>query len=433
MLPLPSQPVGPGHLSIAFTSSADSTASQPASPSLGQDEKEPSPLARRHHQLSAVWWLIKDQWFILTLAALILVASQVQVPSSGQDMKEIAVTYLCVAVVFFTTGCTLSTRVLVQNYVRWKIHLFVQVQCFLVTSATMYGIVSLCATNPNFMNPGLLVGMIFLGCIPTTIASNVLMTRQAHGNNALTVVESTIGNLLGPFLTPLLIEMYVSSGAWYTEIIPTRGALGAVYARVFKQLGLSIFLPLVRSYRFLNPELANAKGQAIGQFLQYLLPNATKTFFIKWHMRKLASFALLILIWQVFDSAFETGAFGSVKGSNLVFIVFISIAIFVLWTTMCVILSLPWLGKKDTIAVAYCVPAKSPAMGVPLSVVLFTGLSTLTKAEIQIPLVIFQGLQIVGGSLMTLAFRRWIRPEERLDAEKQMGTTEEVHHTKEDT
>ena len=348
-------------------------------------------------------------------------------------MKEIVVTYLCVAVVFFTTGCTLSTRVLVQNYVRWKIHLFVQVQCFFVTSAIMYGVVSLCATNQKFLSPGLLVGMIFLGCMPTTIASNVLMTRQAHGNDALTVVESTLGNLLGPILTPSSIEMYVSSGAWYTEILPPRGPLGAVYARVFKQLGLSIFLPLVRSSILLPPEIANAKGQAIGQIVRYLLPNATKTFFIKWHMRKLASFALLVLIWQVFDSAFETGAFRSVKGDNMVFIVFISIALFVLWTTMCVTLSLPWLGKKDTIAVAYCVPAKSPAMGVPLSVVLFTGLSTLTKAEIQIPLVIFQGLQIVGGSLITLAFRRWIRPdEERADAERKSEATE-GEHTKEDS
>ena len=95
---------------------------------------------------------------------------------------------------------------------------------------------------------------------------------------------------------------------------------------------------------------------------------------------------------------------------------------------MCVVLALPWLGKNHTIAVAYCVPAKSPAIGILLSIALFTGLSPHTKVQIQIPLVIFQGLQVVAGSLMTLVFRRWIRPdEERADDERKMGITKEKH------
>ena len=178
----------------------------------------------------------------------------------------------------------------------------------------------------------------------------------------------------------------------------------------------------------LPPEISNAKRQAIGQTVQHLFPNATKTFFIRWQMRKLGSVALLVLLWQVFDAAFETGAFRSVKSANIIFIVFISIALFLLWMTMCVVLALPWLGKNQIIAVAYCVPAKSPALGVLLSIALFSGLSTLTKAQIQIPLVIFQGLQLVFGSLMTVAFRRWIRPdEERADAERKMEIMKEEH------
>ena len=203
------------------------------------------PKWRRH--LSAVKWFLIDQWFLLALGCLVLVASQVQVPASQQDEKEIAVTYLCVAVIFTVTGCTLPTRVLMQNYSRWKIHLFVQIQSFLLTSAIIYGVVCLCATNQNFMDPGLLVGMIFTGCVPTTISSNIVMTRQAHGNTALTVVQSTLGNLLGPFLSPLLIQMYTASNTWYADILPksNEGGYGKIYRRVFKQLGLSLFLPLV--------------------------------------------------------------------------------------------------------------------------------------------------------------------------------------------
>lgn len=127
----------------------------------------------------------------------------------------------------------------------------------------------------------------------------------------------------------------------------------------------------------------------------------------------------MIIIWQTFDSAFSTGAFTSVRGDNMVFIVFISIAFYLGWTLICVTLSTLWLGKQDTIAVAYCVPAKTLAMGVPLSSVMYAGLSTLTKSKIQIPMIIFQGFQVAGGSLLTIAFRKWIRPdEERVEAKR---------------
>ena len=211
---------------------------------LRPSEKPSSEPAWRHYSTSLIWFC-KDQWFLIGMIVLVIISSQAQVPASRQSKKETVVTYLCVSVIFIITGCTLPSKTLKENYARWKIHLFVQIQCFLMCSASIYGIVSACATNPSFMDPAMLVGMIFVACVPTTISSNVNMTKQAHGNHALTVVQSTLGNLIGPFITPLLIEMYTGTGAWYTDILPPPGALTATYRRVFKQLGLSIYLPFV--------------------------------------------------------------------------------------------------------------------------------------------------------------------------------------------
>lgn len=99
---------------------------------------------------------------------------------------------------------------LIDNYARWRIHLFVALQCFLMTSATVFAIVTACATSKDFIGPALLVGLIIWSCLPTTISSNVVMTRQAHGNEALTVVETTIGNFIDPFLSPVLVQTYLS-------------------------------------------------------------------------------------------------------------------------------------------------------------------------------------------------------------------------------
>jgi len=66
-------------------------------------------------------------------------------------------------------------------------------------------------------------------------------------------------------------------------------------------------------------------------------------------------------------------------------------------------------------------------MGVPLSNVMFAGLSPITASKLQIPMVIFQGLQIAAGSVLTLVFRKWIGGEvEKKDMESGPQANREV-------
>ena len=92
----------------------------------------------------------------------------------------------------------------------------------------------------------------------------------------------------------------------------------------------------------------------------------------------------------------------------MIFIVFISIALFIIFNAIAFFSSIIWLPKEDTISVCYCVPAKTPALGVPLSMTMFVGLNSVLEAKLQIPMVIYQGLQIVGGTLLIHPLRIWI-------------------------
>ncbi|QDS70840.1 hypothetical protein FKW77_005166 [Venturia effusa] len=342
---------------------------------------------------------IQDQWFLIALGILIAIASQHQVPREQQKLKTTIVSYVCVSIIFLITGCTIKTQVLVDNCKRWKVHLFVQLQCFFVFSLIMFGVVSAAAMNRHFMDPGLLCGMLLTGCVATTISSNVVMTGQAHGTQALTVVESTLGNFLGPFLTPLLFKAYLSNGAWYTKVLPHEtGGYAALYQRVFKQLGLSVFIPM-----------------AVGQVIQYLFPGPTRTVCAKYKASKLGSLALLIIIWQTYDQAFSSRTLKVLPASNVAFLVFMSIGLFSLMLVVSVVSARFWMGRADTVAMAYCIPAKTPAMGVPMSTVLFVGLSPALEARLQLPLVIFQGLQIVAGTVLTVPFKAWVDSEKKED------------------
>lgn len=358
--------------------------------------------SRLHGALKILKWFVQDQWFLIAMAIVILISSQVQVPASQQRIKRTVIPYITVSIIFFINGCTLETRLLVQNYMRWRLHAFVQLQCYLVCSAATFAIVSLCATNPNFMDPWILIGFLFVGSAPTTMASNVVMTRQAHGNAALTVVQSVIGQFLCPFLTPIILQMYLSSGAWYSKVLVHGGGYGEIYRRVFMQLGLSLFLPM-----------------AVGQVVQYLFPKQTKKVFFEWKLIKLSSFALLTIVWQTFDQAFQSGAFQAVKHSNIIFVIFINIALYFIWLTICFTAATLWLPKKDVIACCYCCPAKALAMVVPLTSVMYINISPLEQSKMQIPAIIFQVFQVAIGGIMTITFRAWIRPEEQKEeAEK---------------
>jgi solute carrier family 10 (sodium/bile acid cotransporter), member 7 len=344
-----------------------------------------------------------EQWFLIALGLLIAIASQVQVSAAQQHIKQTIVTYLCVSIIFFITGCTLETKTLIQNYSRWKTHLFVQVQCFLMTSAVVFGIVSATATSKHFMDPGLLVGLIFFSCVATTISSNVVMTRQAHGNTALTVVQTTVGNFIGVFITPALVVMYTSVNTWFNAVLPaSSGHFAEIYRRVLKQLGLSIYVPLV-----------------VGQIVRHFFPNTCRKVFVDWKLNKVGSISLLLIIWQTYDSAFATHSFDTVAGSNKVFLVFISIGLYLLFFGIAFSTAMLWLPKKDVVAICYCVPAKGPSMGVPMATTIFAGLDPTLAAKIQIPIVIYQGLQLAFGAILVPIFRRWV------DAEKQRKKQDE--------
>jgi sodium/bile acid cotransporter 7 len=356
----------------------------------------PTNASKHPEWLTIILTTLQDQWFLIGIGVVITIASQVQVPQAHQELKETICTYLMVSIIFFFTGCTLDTRVLVQNYSRWKVHIFVQAQCFLVTSALAFGLVTATATNKDFMDPGLLVGLIFLGCVATTMSSNVVMTRQAHGNSAMAVVQTTLGNFIGVFISPALVIMYTSVDTWYNEVLPSNnGQFGAIYARVLKQLGLSIYLPMF-----------------VGQVTRYFFEPTCQKIFFDWKLLKFSPFCMLVIIWQTYDGAFASGAFDTVPASNMIFVVFISIALFAIYFCVAFTTGILWLPRKDVVAVCYCVPAKGPAMGVPLSTTIFAGIDPVLRSKIQIPIVIFQGLQIACGGALIPVFRKWIATEE---------------------
>jgi sodium/bile acid cotransporter 7 len=158
----------------------------------------------------------------------------------------------------------------------------VQITSFFFTSAVFFAVAAAAHSAPS-IEASTLVGLIATGCLPTTINSNVVMTRQAGGDIAATMVSVTLGNFLGPFLTPVLFtKMYLPALPGFAQWLPVEALdnMPALYANVMKQMGLSVFLPLV-----------------VGQVIRGIWPEKTQKVVEKFRLAKLGSFCLLALIW----------------------------------------------------------------------------------------------------------------------------------------
>lgn len=149
----------------------------------------------------------------------------------------------------------------------------------------------------------------------------------------------------------------------------------------------------------------------VGQIVLYVLPKATETIFTRYQARRLASLSLLALIWSACDSAFETGAMAALGRTNIVFAVFLAVALFLLWAAAAMLASLAYLPREDVISAMFCVSTKTPALGLPLISTVFAGLGDMDAAKLTVPMVLFQCVQTCLSSLATIPLRRWRVPK----------------------
>ncbi|KAK6497039.1 hypothetical protein TWF481_002017 [Arthrobotrys musiformis] len=403
-----------------------------------QQEADSGSIAEsKHWKLTKkiVQWVL-DKWLVIGIVIACIAgyfAPDVAKPH-GYLHSEWSIIYGAVAIIFLVSGLSIQTEKLLIHFSNWRLHLTVQGLSFLFIPTIFFCIVLLVADfgDKAVFDRQILIGMIVTGCIPTTLSSNIIMTRLSGGDEAAALVSVTVGNLLGPFITPILITnvFWPTMDRSFDVVRPASDLrqLRTLYADVFKQIGLTVLLPL-----------------AIGQLIQGYIGFETMSKWVKkLFLNRIATFCLTLLVWTAFSSCFATGSLQKMPKEFLILVIFVNIGLYISFTALCVLLSkvrIPYpsfqwrerrfsisrLGVLDQgvfIAICFCAPAKTTGLGLPIVTAMWTRYPEDMKAKIQIPVVLYTIEQIFIAQALVWWFSR--NKKRRNAAEQQTFPADDV-------
>lgn len=75
------------------------------------------------------------------------------------------------------------------------------------------------------------------------------------------------------------------------------------------------------------------------------------------------------------------------------------------------------LNKKETISILFCAPAKTQALGIPLISAMYATSDDMTRALLQVPMILYTAEQILVGQVLIALCQRWLAQDKAPDAE----------------
>jgi len=310
--------------------------------------------------MSVLAWLKRIGFDVYILMLLGTVVLATILPAQGAAASVLSVvTYFAVALLFFLYGVKLNTGAIVAGFTNWKLQLLVLGSTFVAFPFIAFGFAQLLSP---WLQPEICFGILYLGLLPSTVQSSIAFTSIAGGNVPAAVCAASVSNLLGVFVTPLLVGLLLHAGN------------GGFDLSAVLDIGIQILLPFL-----------------LGQIARRWLGG-----FVQRHARIIQVIdrgSILLIVYSAFSAGVVAGIWQQVDGVALSILIVASLAM--LGVVMGVTTLLGWaagLPEEDRLALLFCGSKKSIATGLPMANILFAGQAV---SMIVLPAMIFHQIQLV--------------------------------------
>lgn len=280
-------------------------------------------------------------------------------------------TTVAIGLLFFLHGAKLSREAILGGITHWRLHLLVFASTFILFPAL--GLALKPVLSP-LVTRDLYTGVLYLCVLPATVQSAIAFTSMARGNIPAAVCSASASTLLGVFITPVLVSLFVVQ----------HGDTGASLDAIGRIL-LQLMVPFVAGH-LLRPWIGG------------------------W-VKKRASMltlvdrgSILLVVYTAFSAAVIEGLWKQVPLSALVGLLAVCAVILALALTCTTWISRR-LGfdKADEITIVFCGSKKSLASGIPMAKVLF---ASHAVGAIVLPLMLFHQMQLMVCAVLAQRYAR---------------------------
>ena len=234
------------------------------------------------------------------------------------------------------------------------------------------------------VSTGIWLGIFFLAALPSTVSSSVVMTNIARGNVPAAIFDASFSTLLGVFITPLWMRIFVDA--------ETGGrGFGVVLLSLTAQAILPIILGVLANRRWGEFSRRNEK-----------------------RLRKFDQGTIVLIVYTSFCNSFAEKMFDGLSGGTLLGLSLGMVALFfVVFGIVYVVCRALRFSREDAVATLFCGSKKSLVHGVATSRVI---LSAPNMAGILIlPTMIYHALQLI---IVSIIAQRFAKIAEREEAER---------------
>ena len=271
-----------------------------------------------------------------------------------------------VSLIFFFYGLRLNPEKLREGLSNWRLHVVVHITTFIVFPLLVLS----CKLMFDKNNHDLIwLGAFYLATLPSTVSSSVVMVSIAKGNLPAAIFNASISSLIGVFITPLWMGLFLSTAG-------NNFQLWNVIGKLMLQVLLPVIMGILLHSRL--GSLAEKHRKGLRYFDQSII---------------------LLIVYTSFCQSFAKQMFNGYSTWHLLEIgISMAILFFLVFTLISITSRLLNFNREDRITAVFCGSKKSLVHGTVMSKVLFPGSNIV--GIVLLPVMMYHALQLVAASII---------------------------------